>query len=354
MGRGIELSDVGFISPSSITARVGIADYHSLVEAQRASGCSVRAFRRGGAPFLLESVSRRKTALVGIMAFFAVVFFLALFVWRIDVTGASEERTLEIMKVLKATGIVPRVARRAVDCDTVRNTLWAEIDGLAFVSVELRGVVLSVNVAEKDIPQLPDGPVDLVAADDAVITDMIVLEGTAHVAVGDSVARGDVLVSAPAAPDPSTSRARAIVRGRVWREFSARTPLLVETRLRTGRRARRLVLMVDGRGTVLPWPAKFEQYDMEEAAVGAGRFQIRWRIMYELVTQLVEMTRDEAAAMAMAQARAEAMRYVEGGVEATSVVERTVDTEDGAIKAVVTVESIEDMSVARSRRTGAE
>lgn len=354
MGRGIEFSDVGFISPSNITARVSIAHYRSLVEAQRTSGCRVQAFRRGGAPFLLQSALRRKTAFIGALAFVVAMLVLASFVWRIDVTGASEERAFEIMQILASRGIAPRAPRKAVDCDALRGALWAEVEGLAFVSVELRGVVLSVNVAEKDIPRLPEGPIDLVAAHDGVITNVIVLEGRAHVSVGDSVARGDLLVSAPAATDPSKAQARAIVQGRVWREFTVTTPLAVVTRLRTGRIARRLVLVVGERGIVLPWPAKFAQYDLEEASVRAGRVEIKWRILHELVTSTVEMTRQEAADMAMAQARADAMRYIDSIVEAEAVTERIVDTDDGAVKAVITVETVEDMALAASRRAGAE
>ena len=69
MDMGIEFADVSFVGPSAVTARVGVADYRRMVQAQRGSGCRVLAFRRGGAPFLLQAVWRRKTALVGAIAF---------------------------------------------------------------------------------------------------------------------------------------------------------------------------------------------------------------------------------------------------------------------------------------------
>ncbi|OPZ63327.1 MAG: putative stage IV sporulation protein YqfD [Firmicutes bacterium ADurb.Bin506] len=354
MGRGIEFSDVGFIGPCSIIARVSIADYRCLVEAQRASSCRVQSLGRGGAPFLLQSVARRKTALVGTVAFFVVMLVLASFIWRIDVTGASEERALQIVGILESRGIVPRIRRRVVDCDAVRALLWTEVEGLAFVSVELHGVVLRVHIAEKDIIELPEGPVDLVAAEDAVITNMIVLEGKAHASVGQSVARGDLLVSAPASSVPSKAQARAIVQGRVWREFTAVVPRTVVTRLRTGRIARRLMLIFDGRGVVLPWPASFEQYDLEERSVRAGRVELKWRTLHELVTDTVEMTRDEAASMAMAQARTEAMTYIGGGADVAAVTEMLIDTDDGSVKAVITVETVQDIARAASRRAGAK
>jgi similar to stage IV sporulation protein len=352
MDMGIEFADVSFVGPSAVTARVGVADYRRMVQAQRGSGCRVLAFRRGGAPFLLQAVWRRKTALVGAIAFFGTILALASFVWRIDVVGASDDIAARIVRLLEGSGVRPRMLRSAVDCDHIRNKLWAKVDGLAFVGVELRGVVLTVTVAEKEIPHVPKGPIDLVSSADALITQVIVLEGTSHVAEGDVVAKGDLLVSAPAQGGES-AQARAIVRGRVWREFAADAPQSVQVRLRTGRIARRFVVAFGGREVNLGGQVGFEAYDVEEFRAGAGAIELRWLVVHELSTHTVHISREEAASMALAEARARAMEYVErigDGAEVASVVERVVDLENGLIRAVVIVETVEGIAQPTSRR----
>ena len=110
MDMGIEFADVSFVGPSAVTARVGVADYRRMVQAQRGSGCRVLAFRRGGAPFLLQAVWRRKTALVGAIAFFGTILALASFVAD-RCCGASDDIAARIVRLLEGSGVRPRMLR---------------------------------------------------------------------------------------------------------------------------------------------------------------------------------------------------------------------------------------------------
>lgn len=97
----------------------------------------------------------------------------------------------------------------------------------------------------------------------------------------------------------------------------------------------------------------FEAYDVEEFRAGAGAIELRWLVVHELSTHTVHISREEAASMALAEARARAMEYVErigDGAEVASVVERVVDLENGLIRAVVIVETVEGIAQPTSRR----
>ena len=355
---GIDMADVRFVGPSSITARIGLDGFRRLMSVAHGAGCRIQVSRRGGAPFMVRSIFTRKAALVGALGFFVVLSLLASLVWKVDIRGATEAHKAEIRRVLGASGIKPGVSRSLVDCDHIRKALFAQIVELAWVGAELRGVVLIITVAEKELPDVPSGPVDLVAACDAVVSRLIVLEGVAEVREGDTVARGDLLVSA-ASGGSRPGRARAIVQGRIWRSFGARVPLVVETRFRTGRAIRQLIVTIGGKRVVFGRSLSFAAFDLSVRRLPAPRgmregsaVEVELATAYELVIERVELGSSTAREMAVASARAAAMEYLASGKKAVEVVERTTETSD-AITAEVVVETVEDIGMAQERRSSA-
>jgi len=106
--------------------------------------------------------------------------------------------------------------------------------------VETQGTGLNYSRGrERFCPTLPLRLLTSLRRKNSVIVRLIVLAGLPHVREGQTVVAGQVLVSAkePSGGAGSVVHARAIIEGRVWREGRGRVPLIVEQRVRTGRKA---------------------------------------------------------------------------------------------------------------------
>lgn len=131
------------------------------------------------------------TCLLGFVAIFASNFF----VWRIEIDGADGAVKMEVVEVINSCGVREFSPKSRVDEKRIvmalRNT-----DGISSASVTMRGNVLTVSVLTSDEPEPPEtGGNVLKSSFDGVITRIVVESGTAIVGVGDTVKRGDALIT---------------------------------------------------------------------------------------------------------------------------------------------------------------
>ncbi len=125
----------------------------------------------------------------------AAAFASNLFVWRIEVDGAEGAMRMQVIEVINNCGVRAFSTKASVDEKRIAQAL-RETVGISAASVAMRGNVLAVSVLTSEEPQPPEsGGNVLKSAFDGVITRIVVESGTATVKVGDTVKRGDVLIT---------------------------------------------------------------------------------------------------------------------------------------------------------------
>lgn len=105
----------------------------------------------------------------------------------------AEVRSLAAECGIKKFGFIP-----AMDFDRAEAYLRLHNAYISFAGVFRAGTKLYIDIREKSFPKDADMPAaygDIVAPCDAVIEELIVLEGTAQVAIGDEVKAGQVLIA---------------------------------------------------------------------------------------------------------------------------------------------------------------
>ena len=220
----------------------------SLVKklAQRA-GCEISVEGRRGLPDFLGRFRRRYAFLIGLALSLLAVCVLSKFVLTIDVTGNETVPTARILSQLRLEGVRPGVYGPALDRKAIAQRALRGLEELSWMSINLYGTRLEVVVREAvESPEIVDdeGFYDVISEADGIITQVEPLAGEAAVQEGDTVARGEVLISGLISIQPPRYsdqpvryypvHARGRVFARTWRTFEAAIPLEARVKRYTG------------------------------------------------------------------------------------------------------------------------
>ncbi|MGI6239345.1 MAG: sporulation protein YqfD [Christensenellales bacterium] len=154
--------------------------------------------RERGKSAYLRKLRARATAPVALLAFAALTALFLSRIWVVDVRVIDADAPSDaVYELLEMYGAVEGARAAGIDTELLAIQLTA-LEGYSYASVARTGVFLEIELAqERPAPELFDIGYerDLVAAYDAVIVSINVKAGTARVRAGDTVRRGQVLIS---------------------------------------------------------------------------------------------------------------------------------------------------------------
>lgn len=137
--------------------------------------------------------------LIGVsMIFILLMLINSLFIWNISVDGNYSYSERQIISFVHKNKITEGSTKVKIDCDKLEKEIRKKFDDISWVCAEIKGTNLIVHVKENyitDISVTEDKPYDIVANHDAVIESILVRSGKAMVKAGDSVKKGDILIS---------------------------------------------------------------------------------------------------------------------------------------------------------------
>lgn len=193
---------ISFPRKSGYTMRgtVQAAEYRSLCKIARRLGLKMRIEKKHGIYFTLKRHRDKIGFAAGAIFAAAVVLFLNLFVWEINISGNKAVSSEEIMATLANSGLKTGTLRTAHDARKIEWNIMNNNKEIAWATVNIQGccvnVVVSETRREAEMKYDDDKPVNIIAAKYGVIRKMNVFDGQGVVKVGDAVMKGDLLVSA--------------------------------------------------------------------------------------------------------------------------------------------------------------
>ena len=213
----------------------------------RRAGCELTVEGRWGLPDFLGRFRRRYGFLLGLALSLAAVCVLSQFVLTIHVTGNETVSTARILSQLRREGVRPGVYGPGLDRKAIAQRALLDLEELSWMSINLYGTRLEVVVREAvPSPEIADetGYYHVAAEADGIITQVEPLAGEAAVQEGDTVAKGEVLISGLISIQPPLysdqpvryyqTHARGRVYARTWRTLEAVIPLQAQTKVYTG------------------------------------------------------------------------------------------------------------------------
>lgn len=180
------------------TLKMYARDYKKLSVILRKTKCRVRIKKKLGPIFLFGKYRNRLVFLMGGIYFLWFLFVLTTYLWSIEIEGGFCHTKEEMLHYLKENQIMVRQKISRIHCSDIEKKIRLDYPDITWVSVERKGSKLLVSL--KEVSQIKkdetyDAPCDLCATTDGIVETILCEQGTAMVHKGDSVKKGDVLIS---------------------------------------------------------------------------------------------------------------------------------------------------------------
>lgn len=198
IARGIYLWDIKRINYTTLEAKIGIQGFKELRNIVKRAGCRVSIHKKNGYPFWVHKLKKRKMLLVGAFFCFLILIFSSTFIFSIEIVGNEELEKKEIISSLSELGLKPGTNRYFVNLKEIETELLLDLDQIAWVAIEVRGVRAKVEIVEKRlVPDIidKDTPCNVIAKKNGVIEKVLARNGDAVVEEGDIVTKGDLLIN---------------------------------------------------------------------------------------------------------------------------------------------------------------
>lgn len=208
---------------NAIQMEIDAENFKKLRPLVRKTHVKIHILNRHGPAFFFYRHKRRWWFLLGMTVFAGMIYILSLFVWQIDIDGNRKYTDALILQALAQMDVKTGCRKLEIDLPEIEEELRIMYNEITWVSASITGTKLQIELREGDLkisgssgggqtgnvkrvenrennPKTQNGesetdlPANLVADEDAIITNLVVRRGTVAVRYGDEVKKGDVLI----------------------------------------------------------------------------------------------------------------------------------------------------------------
>lgn len=184
------------LTKKGIESNILSKDFKRLRPIIRKSEIKAHILKKQGLPFKTAKYNKRSGLLVGAVIFIAFLKIMSGFIWVIDINGNETVSNSQILSACEKIGIKEGIKKSSIHTKTDRERLLLKLDKLAWASLNIEGSRLGVNVSERKKTEADTtSPSNLKASADGIIKKIDIVSGNCLVKTGDTVKKGDVLVS---------------------------------------------------------------------------------------------------------------------------------------------------------------
>lgn len=259
--RGFRLDRMARLDPFTLEVRVpGWRERELRALAQQAQ-CQVEEAARRGLPFFLLRFRRRYAWLAGLTLCLAFCLVGSRCILTVDVSGNQDLTREEVISQLRLCGVSLGTWGPGVNIREVENRMMLAMNDLTFFSLNIFGTRAEVILREADPgPEVRQEkvPTNVISVATGIVTHIEPWSGDAQFQEGDTVMKGDILISGemfldldPMVPggDAGTRlvHAEGRVLARTWRTLTAQIDLTAPLKVYTGEETRKHALSFLGR-----------------------------------------------------------------------------------------------------------
>lgn len=267
---GIQLRNVRRLDALTLRVRMRAADFRRLPHLVSGRHVRIRIVQKSGVRSIVLASLHRPFFWLGGLLTALTLLLSSRYVWQITIR-AEGLSAHELLHQLAVFGLKPGAAIAAIDEEMIKEQVIAAVPELSWIGIFLRGSTVEIDyrlrtIAPEVIPL--DEPTSVYAARTGVVTALYAYHGQPVVAVGDTVLRGDLLVSAviPIGQEGNFRLVHALadIEARTWHELCASSSLIARQKVYTGKTMRRSRLIFCGQSINLPFShgKVFDEYDI--------------------------------------------------------------------------------------------
>lgn len=171
-------------------------DFLKLHSLRKNCNIKIKIIKKSGIPFLINKHKFRYGMVIGFIFFALTLSFLSSRLWIFKINGNSSLSETAVKTSLYNLGIKEGMSMKSIDTDILKLKFVLNGENIAWSSFNRQGSVLEVNLTEFDNSENGENtPSNLIAEYDAIIKRIDIQSGTVEVKIGDTVSKGQLLVS---------------------------------------------------------------------------------------------------------------------------------------------------------------
>lgn len=255
---------VDWVDEYTVVLSVYRGDVKKLRQLGEKISCTITVVEERGLPFFLRRFRKRFSFLIGLCLSLFCVSVLSRVVLTVEVEGNETVPTAHILGELRRQGLYPGVYGPLLERKQIAQNALLSLEELSWLTINLYGTRAEVLVREVvKQPEIleKEGCYDIVAKADGMIMELEAHNGQSVVKEGDTVLKGDILISGTVRMEPPVysdqpvryyqTQARGRIWARTWRTLTAKIPLNTQIKGYTGEEKHRFAVNIFG------WPMDF-------------------------------------------------------------------------------------------------
>lgn len=359
--RGMFFWDIERSTSKTLKLKISIKDFKRLRPVARKSKCKVKILKKHGMPFILFRYRRRKVFLIGVVFFIVLFYIMTSFIWAIEITGDEVIDKDILIKKLEENGVRNGSLKYIINYDDLSKKILLEMKEYSWIGIHIKGTKLKLEV-EKSIekPNIisKNEPCNLVSSHDGIIVSLTLKFGEQRVAVGDTITKGQTLISGEIISKnpneaPRFVNALGLIKARTWYEEEEMVETKIPYKERTGKDKKVYsFIFFSKKITITPGKMKFTDYDLETKSqkLSFGEnlvlpFEIIVDTYDENVIKYKEIDIEEAKNEAYQKALSNAYSKLSASAVILNTDCEFKQNNDGQMKVNVIIECIEDIGV---------
>lgn len=183
---------------SGVKAHIIASRYKKLRPIAKKCSLRLHVESRHGLPFTILPYRKRSGLVLGLFVFCGILWLMSQFVWFISIPAVSPELQPKLEQSLEDCGIKAGALASRIDGELLATKLELELPNIMWITVNTYGSCIAVELRETqklDIVVDNNEPCNIVAEKPGIIISTDVMGGQAQVEAGQTVAKGDLLIS---------------------------------------------------------------------------------------------------------------------------------------------------------------
>ena len=194
----IYVYNVNRIENTKIQFNIDRDNFRKLKKIYRSNKFDIKVKKKTGIPFIARRIyTYRGMVICGIISLI-ILMSTSQFVTDVYITAPEGIDKAALKKELYIQGVKPGVYKKTIDRKVVRENIMSKFDQIAYVSINVKGTNIFVNITKKDESQNSEensNYCNIIATKDGIIEKVVPRSGEALVEEGDIVKKGDVLIN---------------------------------------------------------------------------------------------------------------------------------------------------------------
>jgi len=303
----IILLDIEKANSTYLKVKILKSDFKDIRHIAKKTKCKIKIQKKNGLPFFINKYRKRKIFAIAILVIAIFIFVSTKFIWNIQIDGNEKITEEEIISMISEFGLSTGVLKKDLDVDKISNSIRLERDDISWIGISIKGTSAIITVKEAiEVPEVIDKNeiCNIVANKDAIVSKLVVHNGTARVIVGDEVKKGDILVEGVMEGEHLGNRlvhADANVTGLIYFEKEKKEEFVQNRKIETGNmEIKREICMNNFKINLNKKLSNFENYDTIYSNHKIKLFsnfylpiEVKKTTNVEIKNELVEYTEEE-------------------------------------------------------------